>query len=160
MTVKDFCEKYKISHQAVYAKIRKKKNLLDGYILKSGCLVLDSFAEETLKPTFADGRFFEESEILKKELAAKNKDFENLQDELYFKNEKIANLEKSLTDKISENEILQKQLAEQNIKNADLIKSVERLSEEITEKSKIIDKLKGEFAEQFNQKPKKLFGKS
>lgn len=73
MTVKEFCEKYKISHQAVYAKIRKKKNLLDGHILKSGCLVLDSFAEETLKPVSADGRFFEESEILKTELAKKIK---------------------------------------------------------------------------------------
>ena len=140
MTVKKFCEKYKISHQAVYAKIRKKKNLLDGHIFKDGYLVLDSFAAEALKPVSADGRFFEESEILKIELAKKSQDFESLQDELYFINEKISNLEKSLTAKISENEILQKQLAEQISKNADLIKSVERLSEEITEKSKIIDK--------------------
>lgn len=160
MTVREFCEKYKISHQAVYAKIRKKKNLLDGHIFKDGCLVLDSFAEEVLKPVSAEVRFFEESEILKTELAKKNQDFENLQDELYFKNEKISNLEKLLNDKISENEILQKQLAEQNLRNADLIKSVERLSEEITEKSKIIDKLQSEAAVQFNQKPKKLFGKS
>lgn len=160
MTVREFCEKYKISHQAVYAKIRKKKNLLDGHIFKDGCLVLDSFAEEVLKPVSAEVRFFEESEILKTELAKKNQDFENLQDELYFKNEKISNLEKLLNDKISENEILQKQLAEQNLRNADLIKSVERLSEEITEKSKIIDKLQSEAAEQFNQKSKKLFGKS
>lgn len=159
MTVKEFCEKYKISHQAVYAKIRKKKNLLDGHIFKDGCLVLDSFAEEVLKPVSAEVRFFEESEILKTELAKKSQDFKNLQDELYFKNEKISNLEKSLNDKTSENEILQKQLSEQNLKNADLIKSVERLSEEITEKSKIIDKLQREAAEQFNQKPKKLFGK-
>lgn len=160
MTVKEFCEKYKISHQAAYAKIRKKKNLLDGHIFKNGCLVLDSFAEETLKPVSADGRFFEESEILKTELAKKNQDFENLQDELYFKNEKISNLEKSLTEKISENEILQKQLAEQNLKNADLIKSVERLSEEVAEKRKIINKLQNDISEQLNQKPKKLFGKS
>lgn len=160
MTVKEFCKKYKISHQAVYAKIRKKKNLLDGYIFKDGCLMLDSFAEEALKRVSADGRFFEESEILKIELAKKSQDFESLQDELYFKNEKISNLEKSLTAKISENEILQKQLAEQNLKNADLIKSVEWLSEEITEKSKIIDKLQNDMSEQLNQKPKKLFGKS
>lgn len=159
MTVKEFCEKYKISHQAVYTKIRKKKKLLDGHIFKDGCLVLDSFAEEVLKPVFADVRFFEESEILKTELAKKNQDFENLQNELYFKNEKIADLEKSLTEKISENEILQKQLAEQISKNADLIKSVERLSEEIFEKSKIIDKLQNDISEQFNQKSKKLFGK-
>lgn len=160
MTVKEFCEKYKISHQAVYAKIRKKENLLDGHIFKDGCLVLDSFAEEALKPVYADGRFFEESEILKTELANKSQDFERLQDELYFKSEKIANLEKSLTAKISENEILQKQLAEQISKNADLIKSVERLSEEILEKSKTIDKLQNDISEQLNQKPKKLFGKS
>lgn len=160
MTVKEFGEKYKISHQAVYAKIRKKKNLLDGHIFKDGCLMLDSFAEEVLKPVSADERFFEESEILKIELAKKSQDFESLQDELYFKNEKIYNLEKTLTAKISENEILQKQLAEQNLKNTDLIKSVERLSEEVAEKSKIIDKLQNDISEQFNQKPKKLFGKS
>lgn len=160
MTVKEFCEKYKISHQAVYAKIRKKKNLLDGHIFKDGCLVLDSFAEEALKPVSTDGRFFKESEILKTEFAKKSQDFESLQDELYFKNEKIYNLEKTLTAKISENEILQKQLAEQNLKNTDLIKSVERLSEEVAEKSKIIDKLQNDISEQFNQKPKKLFGKS
>lgn len=160
MTVKEFCEKYKISHQAVYAKIRKKKNLLDGHIFKDDCLVLDSFAEEALKPVSTDGRFFKESEILKTEFAKKSQDFENLQDELYFKNEKISNLEKSLNDKISENEILQKQLAEQNLKNADLIKSVERLSEEILGKSKTIDKLQNDISEQLNQKPKKLFGKS
>lgn len=160
LTVKEFCEKYKISHQAVYAKIRKKKNLLDGHIFKDGCLVLDSFAEKVLKPVSADGRFFEESEILKTELAKRSQDFENLQDELYFKNEKISNLEKSLTAKVSENEILQNQLTEQNSKNANLIKSVERLSEEITEKSKIIDKLQSEAAEQLNQKSRKLFGKS
>lgn len=89
--------------------------------------MLDSFAKEVLKTVSADKRFFEESKILKTELAKKNQDLENLQDELYFKNEKIANLEKTLTAKISENEILKKQLAEHNLKNADLIKSVERL---------------------------------
>lgn len=113
MTVKELSEKYQISRQAIYAKIRKKKNLLDGHIFKDGCLVLDSFAEEALKPVSADERFFEESEILKTELAKKSQDFKNLQDELYFKNEKISNLEKLMNDKISENEILQKQLAEQ-----------------------------------------------
>ncbi|MDE5577571.1 MAG: hypothetical protein K2J11_09315, partial [Oscillospiraceae bacterium] len=96
MTVKALCEKYKISHQAVYAKIRKKKNLLDGHIFKDGCLILDDYAVEILKPVSADGRFFKESEILKNELAKKSKDFDILQNELNFKNEKIAKLEKSL----------------------------------------------------------------
>ena len=160
MTVKALCEKYKISHQAVYAKIRKKEKLLDGHIFKDSCLMLDSFAEEMLKPVSAEGRFFEESEILKNELARKSKDFKFLQDELYFKNEKISNLEKLLNDKISEIEILQNQLAEQNSKNADLIKSVERLTDEIAEKSKIIDKLQNEVAEQLNQKSRRLFGKN
>lgn len=54
MTVKEFCKKHKISHQAVYAKIRKKKKLLDGHIFKDGCLMLDNFAEETLKPVSAE----------------------------------------------------------------------------------------------------------
>ena len=160
MTVKALCEKYKISHQAVYAKIRKKKKLLDGHIFKDGCLMLDDYAVEMLKPVSADGRFFEESEILKNELEKKSKNFENLQDELYFKNEKIAKLEKSLNDKISEIDNLQKQLAEQNSKNADLIKSVERLTAEIAEKSKIIDKLQNEAAEQLGQKSRRLFGKN
>ena len=160
MTVKALCEKYKISHQAVYAKIRKKKKLLDGHIFKDGCLMLDSFAEEMLKPVSAEGRFFEENEILKNELEKKSKNFENLQDELNFKNEKISNLEKSLNDKISKIENLQNQLAEQNSKNADLIKSVERLTAEIAEKSKLIAKLQNEAAEQLGQKSRRLFGKN
>ena len=160
MTVKALCEKYKISHQAVYAKIRKKKNLLDGHIFKDGCLMLDDYAAEILKPVSAEERFFKKIEILKNELAKKSKDLDILQDELYFKNEKISNLEKSLNDKISEIEILQNQLAEQNSKNADLIKSVKQLTNEITEKSKIIDKLQTEIAEQLSQKSRRLFGKN
>ena len=58
MTVKALCEKYKISHQAVYAKIRKKKKLLDGHIFKDSCLMFDDYAAEILKPVSADGRFF------------------------------------------------------------------------------------------------------
>ena len=160
MTVKEFSEKYQISQQAVYAKIRKKKKLLDGHIFKDGCLMLDDYAAEILKPVSADGRFFKESEILKNELAKKSKDLDILQDELYFKNEKISKLEKSLNDKISEIENLQKQLAEQNSKNVDLIKSVERLTDEIAEKSKLIDKLQNEAAEQLGQKSRRLFGKN
>ncbi|MCM1330700.1 MAG: hypothetical protein NC253_14850 [Ruminococcus sp.] len=150
MTVKQFCEKYEISHQAVYAKIQKKADVLKGHISKHGCLVLDDFAVETLKPVSADSRFFKESEILKSELARKSKDFENLQSELNFKNEKIVKLENSLNDKTAEIEFFKNQLAEQNLKievlrkqlddenskNADLTKSVERLTDEIAEKLK------------------------
>ena len=116
MTVKEFCGKYKISHQAVYAKLRKKADVLKGHIRKCGCLVLDDFAVEIIKPTSADNSFFQESEKLKSELSRKNIDFENLQSELYFQNEKIAELEKMLNDKNSEIEDLQKSLAEQNSK--------------------------------------------
>lgn len=140
MTVKEFCEKYKISHQAVYAKLQKKADLLKGHIYKSGCLVLDDFAVETLKPISADNKFFQENEKLKSELSRKNNDFENLQGELYFKNEKIANLENSLNDKAAEIEnfknqldkqklkieVLQKNLYDENSKNLALTKSVEQ----------------------------------
>lgn len=116
MTVKEFCEKYKISHQAVYAKLQKKADLLKGHIYKSGCLVHDDFAVETLKPISADNRFFQESEKLKSELSRKSNDFEKLHGELYFKNEKIAKLEKMLNNKNSETEDFQKNLAEQSLK--------------------------------------------
>ena len=55
MTVKKFCEKYPISQQAVYAKIKRKSAQLDDHITKlNGLLVIDEYAEECLKPKCAD----------------------------------------------------------------------------------------------------------
>ncbi len=55
MTVKEFSEKYQISQQAVYAKIKRKAAQLDGHVAKSGgLLVIDDYAEECLKHKCAD----------------------------------------------------------------------------------------------------------
>ena len=145
MTVKEFSKKYQISPQAVYAKIRKKKTLLDGHVTKSGGqLVIDEFAEKILAPRPPDHFLLEknknlqealnkkEAELynLKFECDRKMKKYEDLKNELTEKNQKIENLQTALTEKNSEIENLKKQLAEKNLKIADYEKSAAALSEE------------------------------
>ena len=159
MTVKELSEKYQISPQAIYAKIKRKSAQLDGHVTKSGGqLVIDDYAEMILMPRPPDCFLLEKNknlqealnqkdmdaynlkyecdcktkkyEDLKNELAEKNQKIENLQNEIFFKNEKIADLEKLLNYKTYENEDLQKSLAEQVLKNNDYEKSAAALSEE------------------------------
>ena len=52
MRVSEFCEKYKISNQAVYRKMKKQKSRLEGHIKKDkgNVLDLDNFVVGLLKP--------------------------------------------------------------------------------------------------------------
>lgn len=52
MRVSEFCEKYKISSQAVYKKMKKNEEKLDGHIKKDNgnVLDLDDFAVRLLQP--------------------------------------------------------------------------------------------------------------
>lgn len=52
MRISEFCKKFKVSHQAVYKKIKKHKTELDGHITKDkgNVLDLDPFAVNFLKP--------------------------------------------------------------------------------------------------------------
>ena len=69
MTVKEFCKRYKVSCQAVYQKIKRNRELLDGHIIKDGSLAFDEFAEELLRPKIADNKIFSENEKLLSEIS-------------------------------------------------------------------------------------------
>lgn len=88
MTVKEFCEKYRVSHQAVYAK-KRKISLAVTSSKKS--LKLDSFAEEMLKPVIAGEKFFEENTNLKIRFAEVTEGYNYFRDECSAKSEKISN---------------------------------------------------------------------
>lgn len=159
MTVKELSEKYQISPQAIYAKIKRKSTQLDGHVTKSGGqLVLDEYAEKILMPRPPDHFLLEKNknlqealnqkdmdaynlkyecdrktkkyENLKNELTEKNQKIENLQSELAEKNQKIENFQFALSEKNSKIENLENQLAEKNLKIADYEKSTAALSEE------------------------------
>ncbi|MDE7279593.1 MAG: hypothetical protein K2N26_07710, partial [Oscillospiraceae bacterium] len=145
MTVKELSEKYQISPQAIYAKIKRKSAQLDGYVKKSGGqLVIDDYAEKILMPRPPDCFLLEKNKNLREALNAKNteaynlkyecdrkmKKYENMKNELMEKNQKIENLQSELAEKNSEIENFQNQLAEQNLKIADYEKSTTALSEE------------------------------
>ena len=63
MTVREFCEKYEISHQAVYKKMKKFGNQLDGHIYKKGCLQLDDYAVSLMNRTMLIPIFFQRTII-------------------------------------------------------------------------------------------------
>ena len=121
ISVKAYAEKNNISQQAVYKKIRRNSDKLNGHISKqNGRMMLDSFAQELLEP--ADINFT---------LAEKMKQLENLLAE-----------HKQLVDKNSENEaLIEKQKNEISEKNTEIENLKNRINE-ITDKSLEIAELK------------------
>ena len=120
VSVKAFAENNNISQQAVYKKIRRNSDRLNGHISEqNGRMMLDSFAQEQLKPV--DVNFT---------LSEKNKKLENLLTDKSAENEKLKSEHNQLADKISENEAL-----------------IEKLKSEISEKSTEIENLKNRIIE-------------
>ena len=162
MTVKEFCKRYKVSCQAVYQKIKRNRELLDGHIIKDGSLAFDEFAEELLRPKIADNKIFSENEKLLSEISDKNIELDFLRDELPRKvseNEKLQKLVTEYTEKISN---LERRLEDECSKNTELEKSICKLSDEILEKRKEIESLRreiNELTEQLNAKSKSWFKK-
>ena len=90
MRIKEFCEKYQITPQAVYAKIKRKAEQLDSHVMKlGGQLEIDDYAEKLLKPRCTDLALLE----------------------------KVQNLKTKIDEKISECEELKKSLADETSKN-------------------------------------------
>ena len=134
MTVKELSEKYHISQQAVYAKIKRKAAQLDSHITKSGgLLVIDEYAEECLKPKCSDFT------LLKK--------MQNLQIQLDDKNAECENLKKSLANEIAKNEKLQSQLAERDLNKSDFDNFIDILKIEILKISDKIDNVQNSISE-------------
>ena len=120
ISVKAYAEKNNISEQAVYKKIRRNSDKLNGHISKQNSkMMLDSFARELLEP--ADMNFT---------LSKKIKKLENLLEDKSAENEKLKSEYNQLVDKISENEAL-----------------IEKLKSEISEKNTEIENLKNRIIE-------------
>ena len=148
MTVKEFSEKYQISQQAVYAKIKRKSAQLDCHITKSsGQFVVDEYPEEFLKRKCADFTLVRKIQKFQNQLDEKTLECDELKK--LFDNEfsKNANLQNCLDDKNSEIEKLQCQLAEQNLKKSDFDKFAEMLKTEILKNSDKIDDLQNAISE-------------
>jgi len=153
LTVKGFCGKYKISPQAVYAKIKRKSAQLGGHVMKSGGqLVIDEYAEKILMPRPPDQFLLEKNKNLQAALEQKDmevynikfesdrqtKKYENLKSELTEKNSKAEGLQRQLNSEI---ENLTSQLAEEKIKSADFEKRAAALSEENYKSSETVRSL-------------------
>ena len=124
ISIKAFAEKNNISLQAVYKKIHRNSGKLKSHISKqNGKMMLDSFAQELLKP--ADVNFT---------LSEKIKKLENLLADKMAENEKLIVEHSQIVDKISENETL-----------------IEKLKSEISEKSTEIENLKNRINEITNK---------
>lgn len=149
MKISEFCKSYNIRHQTVYTKIRRHRKQLDGHIVKDGCMELDDFAVELLKPAVSKTELSEEIESLKSELSNKNKKIEELRIELSDKKSEIENLHSEVYDRDLKISDLRKEL---NSKN-DKISEMENLIAELKNKNSELEaKLSGSVIQ-------KIFGK-
>ena len=132
ISIKAFAEKNNISQQAVYKKIRRNSDRLNGHISKqNGKMMLDSFAQELLKPV--DVNFT---------LSEKNKKLENLLTDKSVENEKLTVEHRQLGDIISENEVLIETLKSEISEKNTEIENLKNRINEITDKSLEIAELK------------------
>lgn len=145
MTVKELSEKYQISRQAIYAKIKRKSAQLDGHITKSGGqLVIDDYAEKILAPRPPDYFLLEKNKNLRGALNAKDTEAYNLKYECDRKMKKYENMKNELTEKNRKIENIQSDLAEKNLKISNYEKSTAALSEENLKLSETVRSLTNE----------------
>ena len=88
MRISEFCKTFQVSHQAVYAKIKKYAAELEGHISKDkgNVFVLDPFAVNLLKPKKASYKALDERNYYlfkkNKEIVSENEQFRAERDEL------------------------------------------------------------------------------
>ena len=132
ISIKAFSEKNHISEQAVYKKIHRNSDKLKSHISKqNGKMMLDSFAQEQLKPADMNFTLAEKVKQLEKMLADKSAEKEKLKSE-----------HNQLTDKISENEALIEKLKSEILEKSTEIENLKNRINEITNKSLEIAELK------------------
>lgn len=138
ITVKDFCNKYNVTHQTVYKKIQRKQQELDEHILsKDGCMFLDEYAENLLKPYRPETEFEEKILFLQIQLSEKNEKIKNLSEEVNCKNNKISQLERDFEN--AKNEIFRLNEKLDSFENEQII-----VDDKIAEKKKnVFGKLGG-----------------
>ena len=119
MRICEFCKTFQISHQAVYAKIKKYASELDGHISKDKGNVtdLDPFAVNLLKPKKASYKALDERNLY---LFKKNK-------EIVSENERFKAEREDMASKMSDYEAVIEYLKKENKEYA---ASVELLTQE------------------------------
>ncbi len=141
MRICEFCKTFQISHQAVYAKIKKYAAELDGHISKDkgNVLDLDPFAVNLLKPKKASYKALDERNLY---LYKKNK-------EIVSENEQFRAERDELASKMSDYEAVIEFLKKQNKEYADsvslLTQECERYKKECADAKALYKVMESEF---------------
>ena len=141
MRISEFCNTFQISHQAVYAKIKKYADELEGHISKDkgNVLDLDPFAVNLLKPKKASYKALDERNYY---LFKKNK-------EIVSENESIRAERDELASKRSDYEAVIEYLKKENKEYADsvsfLTQECERYKKECADAKALYKVMESEF---------------
>ena len=141
MRICEFCKTFQISHQAVYAKIKKYAAELDGHISKDkgNVLDLDPFAVNLLKPKKASYKALDERNLYlykkNKEIVSENEQFRAERDELASK----------MSDYEAVIEFLKKENKEYSDLNAVLTQECERYKNECADAKALYKIMESEF---------------
>lgn len=141
MRISEFCKTFQISHQAVYAKIKKYAAELDGHISKDkgNVLDLDPFAVNLLKPRKASYKALDERNYY---LFKKNK-------EIVSENERFKAEREDMASKMSDYEavieFLKKENKEITDSNARLTQECERYKKECADAKALYKVMESEF---------------
>lgn len=141
MRICEFCKTFQISHQAVYAKIKKYAAELDGHISKDkgNVLDLDPFAVNLLKPKKASYKALDERNLYlykkNKEIVSENEQFRAERDELASKK----------SDYEAVIEFLKKENKEYSDLNAVLTQECERYKNECADAKALYKIMESEF---------------
>lgn len=141
MRISEFCKTFQISHQAVYAKIKKYAAELEGHISKDKGNVfdLDPFAVNLLKPKKASYKALDERNLY---LFKKNK-------EIVSENEQFRAERDELASKKSDYEAVIEYLEKENRKYADsvalLTQECERYKKECADAKALYKVMESEF---------------
>lgn len=151
MRISEFCKTFQVSHQAVYAKIKKYSAELEGHISKDKGNVtdLDPFAVNLLKPKKASYKVFDERNYYlfkkNKEIVSENERFKTERDELASKRsdyEAVIEYLKKENKEYADSVALLAQECERYKKECDDAKALYKIMESEFEKEKA--KLKNE----------------
>ena len=141
MRISEFCKTFQVSHQAVYAKMKKLAIELEGHITKDGGNVtdLDPFAVNLLKPKRETYKALDERNYY---LLNKNK-------EIVSENERFKTEHKKLTLKTADYEAVIKFLKEENKEfsesNSILIQECDRYKNECDDTKALYKIMESEF---------------
>ena len=141
MRICEFCKTFQISHQAVYAKIKKYAAELEGHISKDkgNVLDLDPFAVNLLKPKKASYKALDERNYY---LSKKNK-------EIVLENERFKAEREDMASKSSDYEAVIEYLKKENKEYADsvtlLTQECERYKKECADAKALYKVMESEF---------------